>query len=70
VGFIAVIAKPSVSFFIIGVTYVFHGPIEWYWNRQTGRSLEKIGQEEGSEAAGSADLGHAISQAGTGETST
>jgi hypothetical protein len=69
-GFIAVIAKPSVSFFVIGIAYVFHGPIEWYWHMQTGRSYEKIGQEDPAEATGTTDLEHAISQAGTGETPT
>ncbi|MBW2274627.1 MAG: CDP-diacylglycerol--serine O-phosphatidyltransferase [Deltaproteobacteria bacterium] len=70
VGFTALIAKPSVSFFIVGIVYVFHGPIEWYWHRQTGRSYEKIGPDDAAEAAGPADLERALSEAGTGESPT
>jgi CDP-diacylglycerol--serine O-phosphatidyltransferase len=66
-GFIALIAKPSVSFFIVGIAYVSHGPLEWYWNRQTGRSYEKNTPEEGAGASGPADLEGAL-EAGTGET--
>jgi CDP-diacylglycerol--serine O-phosphatidyltransferase len=32
--------KPTVTFFLIGVAYVAHGPIAWYWRYRTGRILE------------------------------
>jgi CDP-diacylglycerol--serine O-phosphatidyltransferase len=33
-------AKPTVTFFLIGLAYVAHGPIAWYWRHRTGRILE------------------------------
>ena len=33
-------AKPTVTFFLVGIIYVAHGPIAWAWRYQTGRSLE------------------------------
>ena len=33
-------AKPTVTFFLIGLVYVAHGPVAWYWRYRTGRSLE------------------------------
>ena len=32
-------AKPSVTFFLVGILYVASAPFEWYWRHRTGRSL-------------------------------
>ena len=58
-------AKPSVTFFLVGLLYVASGPFEWYWRHRTGRSLEEIlpaglgGKEspEPSSAASAGDTG-------------
>jgi hypothetical protein len=32
-------AKPTVTFFLVGILYVAHGPVAWYWRHRTGREL-------------------------------
>ena len=44
-------AKPSVTFFLVGVLYVASGPFDWYWRHRTGRVLEE------AEAAATGDAG-------------
>ncbi len=41
-------AKPTVTFFGVGLVYVAHGPIAWAWRQRTGRILESVaaGPEE------------------------
>jgi CDP-diacylglycerol--serine O-phosphatidyltransferase len=34
--------EPEIALFVIGVTYVSSGPIEWIWRRAAGRPLEKL----------------------------
>lgn len=41
-------AKPTVTFFIVGLLYTASGPFEWWWRLRTGRTLERLD-------AGSAD---------------
>ena len=31
--------KPTVTFFLVGIVYVAHGPVAWYWRYRTGRVL-------------------------------
>ena len=38
--FIALIAFPQVSFFIVGLVYVTSGPLEMLYRYRTGKSLE------------------------------
>jgi len=40
--FTLLVAKPTVTFFLVGVLYTASGPFDWYWRRRTGRSLERI----------------------------
>ncbi|MBW2271002.1 MAG: CDP-diacylglycerol--serine O-phosphatidyltransferase, partial [Deltaproteobacteria bacterium] len=37
-----VVAEPSVSLFVIGIVYVFSGPVEWCWRRLKHRPLEEL----------------------------
>jgi CDP-diacylglycerol--serine O-phosphatidyltransferase len=46
---ILLIAKPTVTFFLVGIVYVAHGPIAWYWRRRTGRSLESVNPDPSPE---------------------
>jgi CDP-diacylglycerol--serine O-phosphatidyltransferase len=39
-GFTALIAKPQVSFFVVGLVYCLSGPVGMYWRLRTGSSLE------------------------------
>lgn len=50
--FTALIAKPQVSFFIVGIVYVTSGPFELLYRYRTGKILEltKPDGEEGDEA--------------------
>lgn len=55
--FTALIAKPQVSFFLVGLAYVSSGPLGLYWRYRTGNQLERAEQPEPpSEAAPSVDL--------------
>jgi CDP-diacylglycerol--serine O-phosphatidyltransferase len=38
-------AKPTVTFFIVGLVYVAHGPVAWFWRYRTGRILESADAE-------------------------
>ena len=50
--FTALIAKPEVSFFIVGIVYVLSGPLELLYRYRTGKSLELIAPEgEASETS-------------------
>jgi CDP-diacylglycerol--serine O-phosphatidyltransferase len=42
VVFIALIAKPEVSFFIVGAVYVSSGPFELFHRYRTGKMLERV----------------------------
>jgi CDP-diacylglycerol--serine O-phosphatidyltransferase len=48
--------KPTVTFFVVGIGYVAHGPVAWYWRHRTGRSLERLAGPA-SEAPVQADPG-------------
>lgn len=48
--FVALIAKPQVSFFIVGVIYVSSGPFELLYRYRTGKILERAVPEETEEA--------------------
>jgi len=37
---LVLIIEPGISFFAIGLGYVFSGPVAWGWRRRTGRALE------------------------------
>ncbi len=52
VVFIALILKPEVSFFIVGVVYVSSGPFELFYRYRTGKILERVNPEEEEGAAG------------------
>jgi CDP-diacylglycerol--serine O-phosphatidyltransferase len=41
-GFAVLLLKPSVTLFVIGITYVSSGPVEWLWRWRTGHELEPI----------------------------
>jgi CDP-diacylglycerol--serine O-phosphatidyltransferase len=47
VVFVALIAKPEVSFFVVGVVYVMSGPLELVYRRRTGKLLERAEPEGG-----------------------
>jgi phosphatidylserine synthase len=40
------VAKPEVTFFLVGILYTASGPFDWYWRHRTGRSLEKLEPSE------------------------
>ncbi len=46
VVFTALIAKPEVSFFIVGVVYVVSGPFELLYRYRTGNILERVTPED------------------------
>jgi len=39
---IVLIIEPGLNFFLIGLLYVGHGPIEWFWRKRTGNTLEAL----------------------------
>ena len=41
VVFTALIAKPQVSFFVVGLAYTISGPLGLYWRYRTGSHLER-----------------------------
>jgi CDP-diacylglycerol--serine O-phosphatidyltransferase len=45
--FTALIAKPEVSFFVLGLVYCSSGPLAALWRQRTGRILERVEPEEG-----------------------
>ena len=48
--------KPTVTFFLVGIVYVAHGPVAWYWRYRTGRvlpSAESAAPSEAPQEAGS-----------------
>jgi CDP-diacylglycerol--serine O-phosphatidyltransferase len=54
--FTLLVAKPEVTFFVVGLIYVASGPFDWYWRHRTGSSLEELapgGVAEGSAAPAS-----------------
>lgn len=51
--FTALIAKPQVSFFIVGIVYVTSGPFELFYRFRTGKLLE-LTTPEGEEGEGTA----------------
>jgi CDP-diacylglycerol--serine O-phosphatidyltransferase len=42
IAFVCVLAKPSVTLFLIGLAYVAHGPFEIWWRRRHGIALEEV----------------------------
>jgi phosphatidylserine synthase len=42
IAFVCVLAKPSVTLFLIGLIYVAHGPFEIWWRRRHGIALEEV----------------------------
>jgi CDP-diacylglycerol--serine O-phosphatidyltransferase len=46
--FTLLVAKPSVTFFLVGVLYTLSGPFDWYWRRRTGRSLQEMNPKAAS----------------------
>ena len=42
VGFAVIIARPEVTLFLIGIVYVFSGPVEVFYRWKTGQGLEEI----------------------------
>jgi CDP-diacylglycerol--serine O-phosphatidyltransferase len=42
IGFAVLLLKPQVTLFVVGISYVSSGPIEWLWRWRTGRALEPI----------------------------
>ncbi len=54
VFFTALIAKPEVSFFIVGIVYCSSGPAASLWRRRTGRTLERLVPDDASGAAAGA----------------
>ena len=43
--FAVMLSKPSVTFFVFGISYVSSGPVEWLWRWRTGRVLEEVASE-------------------------
>jgi CDP-diacylglycerol--serine O-phosphatidyltransferase len=37
-----IVVEPSVSLFLIGISYVLSGPLGWLWRMRTGRELERL----------------------------
>lgn len=52
VVFIALIAKPEVSFFVVGVIYLSSGPFELFNRYRTGKILERVVPEDPEEEPG------------------
>jgi len=42
IAFVCVLAKPSVTLFLIGLAYVAHGPLEIWWRRRHGIALDEV----------------------------
>jgi CDP-diacylglycerol--serine O-phosphatidyltransferase len=55
--FTLLVAKPEVTFFLVGVLYVASGPFDWYWRHRTGRSLEELAPSEAAAGAGTTGPG-------------
>jgi len=51
IAFVGVLAKPSVTLFVIGLVYVSHGPVEIWWRRRRGIALEEVAPEAEGEGA-------------------
>jgi len=49
IGFGALLSKPSVTFFLVGLLYIASGPAEWLWRERHGIPLEPL-PRSGSEA--------------------
>lgn len=47
--FIALLAKPRVSFFTVAVLYIASGPFEWWWRSRTGGTLTPLASDGGGE---------------------
>ena len=47
-------AKPTVTFFVVGLIYVGQGPIAWFWRQRTGRELETVAPPDGDSGDGAA----------------
>jgi CDP-diacylglycerol--serine O-phosphatidyltransferase len=47
--FTLLVAKPDVTFFLVGLIYLASGPFDWYWRHHTGRSLEEMVPGEAAE---------------------
>ena len=43
IGFVLVLAKPSVTLFLIGMAYTASGPFEMWLRKRRGAELEEIG---------------------------
>ena len=52
IGFAVILAKPSVTLFLVGLVYCSSGPVELYWRHRTGKQLEEIESEEPADAEG------------------
>ena len=59
VVFTALIAKPQVSFFAVGLVYTISGPLGLYWRYRTGRHLERAEPPETFPEPGPSDSGPA-----------
>ncbi|UCE86481.1 MAG: CDP-diacylglycerol--serine O-phosphatidyltransferase [Deltaproteobacteria bacterium] len=42
IAFGAILLKPAVTLFLVGIVYVSSGPVELFWRWRTGRSLEEL----------------------------
>ena len=42
IAMLLIVQEPSVTLFVIGIAYVFSGPVEWIWRRVTGAQLEEL----------------------------
>jgi len=51
IGFVLVLAKPSVTLFLIGLAYTASGPLEMWWRRRNGTELEETDATEGKEVS-------------------
>lgn len=52
IGFVCVLAKPSVTLFLIGLIYVSLGPIEIWWRRRRGLTLEEVAPADATAGGG------------------
>ena len=55
--FTLLVAKPDVTFFLVGLIYVASGPFDWYWRHHTGRSLEELARSDSGESGESGESG-------------
>ena len=58
--FTLLVAKPQVTFFLVGVLYVASGPFDWYWRHRTGRSLEEMTPPGALAPASATDAGSTV----------